>query len=150
MRQYELEDEINSHSEFGPVQDEECLLRIIYAPEHIKDGLVIETAISLDDLKSKGFSLDRDKYVDRALIQERISIQTQRNPDERQSSSISRFRCGDARKVLDQAKERAFIVIDDALVDNKAHASLYSAKEGLGKGALRKLRSLLLPLLQQK
>lgn len=149
MRRYTLEDERSSHSEFGAVKDEEYLLRVVYAPEHIKEGLVIEASISLDDLKSKGFSLDREMYVDNALMQQRISIQTERNPDMRQSSSISKFRCSDAREILDQANERAFIVIDDAIVENKAHASLYSAKEGLGKGTLRKLRSLLLPLLQQ-
>lgn len=149
---YTQEDEKISHSKFGVVKDEECLLRVIYAPEHIVDGFVIGSAIPLQDLSARGFSLDREMYKDDALIEQRIVTQTQKSPDNRQSSSISRFLCGDARDistpVSEQINERAFIVIDDAQDDNPAHASLYSAQDGLGNGALRKLRSLLLPLLQ--
>jgi hypothetical protein len=149
---YTLEDEKISHSEFGVVKDEEYLLRVIYAPEHIKDGLVIESAISLEDLSTRGFSLDREMYKDDALIELRIVDQTQKSPDKRQSSSVSEFLCGDARGIStslpEQTNERAFIIIDDAQDDNQAHASLYSAQDGLKRGALKKLRALLLPLLQ--
>ena len=147
---YTQEDEKISHSEFGVVKDDEYLLRVIYAPEHIVDGLVIETAISLDDLSTRGFSLDRKIYKDDALIEQRIVNQTQKSPEQRQSSSISEFLCVDARNISvpEQTNERAFIIIDDAQDDNQAHASLYSAQDGLKKGALRKLRALLLPLLQ--
>lgn len=148
---YTQEDEKNSHSEFGIVKDEEYLLRVIYAPEHIKDGFVIESAISLEDLSTRGFSLDRELYKDDTLIEQRIVNHTQKRPDERQSSFISKFLCGNARGISDpeQTNERAFIVIDDAQDDNLAHASLYSAQNGLKRGALKKLRTLLLPLLQR-
>lgn len=147
---YTQEDEKISHSEFGVVKDQEYLLRVIYAPEHIVDGFVIESAISLEDLSTRGFSLDREMYKDDTLIELRIVNQTQKNPDKRQSSSVSKFLCGDARviSIPEQTNERAFVVIDDAQDDNRAHASLYSAQDGLGKGTLRRLRSLLLPLLQ--
>lgn len=147
---YTLEDEKNSHSEFGVVKDEEYLLRVIFSPEHIVDGLVIESAISLEDLSIRGFSLDRETYKDDAVIQRRIVNQLEKNPDQRQSSFISKFRCGDARAISapDQAIERAFIIIDDAQDDNMAHASLFSAQDGLKRGALKKLRTFLLPLLQ--
>ncbi|MGZ8186586.1 MAG: hypothetical protein ACXWTL_09090, partial [Methylobacter sp.] len=85
-------------------------------------------------------------------IEQRIVNQTQKNPDKRQSSCVSEFLCGDARCILipvpEQTNERAFIIIDDAQDDNPAHASLYSAQDGLKRGALKKLRTLLLPLLQ--
>ena len=147
---YTQEDEKISHSEFGVVRDDEHLLRVIYAPEHIVGGFVIESAISLEDLSTRGFSLDREMYKDDTLIEQRIVNQTQKRPDERQSSFVSKFRCGDARgiSVTYQTNERAFIVIDDAQDDNQAHASLYSTQDGLKRGALKKLRTLLLPLLQ--
>ena len=147
---YTLEDETVSHSKFGIVADDEYLLRVIYSPEHIINGSVIESAISLDDLSTRGFSLDREMYQDQSLITKRIEIQSQKKPAERQSSSIFRFKCGAARsiQIINQHDNRAFIVIDDAQQNNEAHASLYSAQIGLGKGELRKLRSLLLPLLE--
>ncbi|WP_442498239.1 hypothetical protein [Methylobacter sp. sgz302048] len=131
------------------MRNEEYLLRIIYAPEHIVNGSVIESAIALDDLSQRGFSLDRETYVDDTVMQQRIITQTNRNPAQRQSNIVAKFQCCRARSILDEMDERVFIVIDDAQDDNKAHASLYSAKENLGRGALRKLRSQLLPLLQE-
>ena len=147
---YTLEDETVYHSKFGIVADDEYLLRVIYSPEHIINGSVIESAISLDDLSTRGFSLDREMYQDQSLIARRIEIQSQKKPAERQSSSIFRFKCGAARsiQIINQHDNRAFIVIDDAQQNNEAHASLYSAQNGLRKGELRKLRSLLLPLLE--
>jgi len=151
---YTQEDEKISHSTFGVVKDDEYLLRVLYAPEHLVDGLVIESAISLEDLSTRGFSLDRKTHKDDDLIEQRIVNQTQKNPSNRQSSAISEFLCVDARSISiaapEQPKENAFIIIDDAQCDNPAHASLYSAQDGLKKGGLRKLRSLLLPLLQLK
>ncbi|WP_394754372.1 hypothetical protein [Crenothrix sp.] len=149
MPRYTQEDEKIAHSEFGVVKDEEYLLRIIYAPEHIRDDLVIESAIALDDLSTRGFSLDRDAYKNDSAIQQRISTQSDKQPDQRQTYFIAKFQCISVRDMLDEANKRAFIVIDDVHDDNKAHASLYSAKANLGKGILRKLRSQLLPLLQK-
>jgi hypothetical protein len=106
----------------------------------------------LEDLSTRGFSLDREMYKDDNLIEQRIVNQTQKSPDKRQSSSVSKFLCGDSRgisiQVPEQTNERAFIVIDNAQDDNLAHASLYSAQDGLKRGTLKKLRALLLPLLQ--
>lgn len=151
MPRYTQEDEQISNSEFGIVKDEEYLLRILYEPEHILDGLILDTAISLTDLKEKGFSLDREKYVDKDVIQQRIAKQTDKNPTQRQNNVVTKFMCLDVRSILDEAtNERLFIVIDDIPPDNnQAHAAIYSSKENLGKGALRKLRSQLLPFLQE-
>ncbi|MCI0562741.1 MAG: hypothetical protein MN733_30030 [Nitrososphaera sp.] len=69
--------------------------------------------------------------------------------EQRQESTISKFRCGAVRKLLNEDRSRACIVIDTALVDNPAHASIYSAKT-LKNGGLRKVRSLIVPLLQDR
>jgi hypothetical protein len=151
MPRYTQEDEQIPHSEFGIVKDEEYLLRILYEPEHILNGSILETAISLTDLKEKGFSLDRESYVDNIVIQQRITTQTDRNPTQRQSNVITKFKCVDVRSISDEAmNERLFIIIDDIPPDNnQAHAAIYSSKENLGRGALRKLRWQLLPILQK-
>lgn len=149
MSRYTREDEQTAHSALGVVKDEEHLLRVIYAPEHIRNGSVIESAIALEDLKERGFSLDRASYVDDAVIQQRIAAQTDRKPDQRQSNFIAQFECVSVRNISDESNEQAFIVIDTAQDDNLAHASLYSANANLGRGGLRKLRDKLLPLLQE-
>jgi len=148
---YTVEDEQRSQSEYSPgiVKDKEDLLRTVFNPEHMRDGEVIETAIPLEDLKSRGFSVDRKQYAQKNILQQRIEYQMGRLPEKRQSGLIVRLQCGAVRNLHDENGERAFIVIDTALKENIAHASICSATDR-GRGALRKLRSLLLPYLQTR
>jgi hypothetical protein len=48
---------------------------------------------------------------------------------------------------MDEGNQRAFIVIDTAESENRAHAAIYSAYSR-SRGQLRRIRVLLLPLLQ--
>lgn len=150
---YSTDDESTSQSQHspGPVKDSEELLRVLFYPEHVKDGLVLETAIPLEDLRERGFSVDRRGYAKRSAIEQRVSRQmaNEKKREERQESTISKFRCGAVRKILNQDHGRACIVIDTALQENPAHASIYS-KDSLGRGGLKKIRNLMLPLLQER
>lgn len=148
---YSINDEKCQQTELSPgiVQDHEFLLRVIFEPEHVLDGKVIETAISLSDLESRGFSVDRYEHADKSVIQKRIDRQIQNSPENRHSGKVSKFCCLSVRGIYDDDNERSFIVIDTAMAENKAHASVYSAIERK-KSALRKIRSLLIPYLQER
>jgi hypothetical protein len=65
------------------VQNDEELLRIFFHPEHIVNNVVIETAIALEDLQSRGFSVDRRQYARRDITQQTIDRQMARLPEER-------------------------------------------------------------------
>jgi len=115
---YSQDHEFTSQSEHspGPVKDSEELLRVISCPEHIKDGCVLATAVSLTDLRERGFSVDRLGHAIRTVIEQRISRQMANEREERQESTISKFRCGAVRELLNEGCGRACIVIDTALV----------------------------------
>ena len=149
--QYTLDCEKITH-EFSPgvVEDEEPLLRLLYVPEHVVNDVVIETAIPLDDLKSRGLSLDRMTFAKKEIIQERMDKQMIKDPVKRQEASLAKFCCSDIRSIVDpDTGDRKNLVIDDAMEANIAHASIFSHKE-MGKGALRKQRTVLLEYLQDR
>ena len=72
---YTIDDELHSQSAYSPgvVKDEEELLRIIFYPEHIVDNIVQPRAIALDDLRSRGFSVDRRPYVQQDILQQNVA-----------------------------------------------------------------------------
>ncbi|WP_140414150.1 hypothetical protein [Bathymodiolus platifrons methanotrophic gill symbiont] len=128
------------------MSEQEVLLRLLYAPEHIVDGNVIETAISLKDLKCRGVSLDRLSYVEKEIIKKRIEAQTSKAPDERQEASLSKFSCSDIRNINNN-NDQVFLIIDDATQTNIAHASIFLIK---GSCPPRKARAELVRCLQDR
>ena len=132
----------------GPVRDEEILPREIFNPQHIKEVL-LERAVSLEDLRSKGFSVHRKKYVTekfiRARIDERLVIPRKEAPWE--AEGVAMIETSKVRQVCVDDK-RAFVVIDTANEDNQGHASIYAAK--CDKAHARELRKHLLPLLRKR
>jgi hypothetical protein len=144
-----MADESHPQSDDSPgvVRDEETLLRVVFHPEHIKDGQVIETAIPLEDLQSRGFSVDRYGYAQRTVLQTIIDRQMARRPDVREEGTLAVFLCRGVRQLRDVQETRAFLVIDTACPTHVSHASIYAAQHGT-RSYLRKLRSILLPLLQ--
>lgn len=137
----------------GPVMDCERLLRVLYEPEHIKEGKIIPSSISLNDLKSRGFSIDRKKYVDVESLTKRISSQKKRFPEKRAICFSSRIPCEDIRNLKDnETGKRECVVIDEIdkkdIPINKAHAAIYSAYK-VGKGGLRGIRSQLVEIMNK-
>jgi hypothetical protein len=149
MIPYTIADENTSKSPYSPgiVKSIETLLRLGFDPEHMKDGKIGPAAIPRRDLNERGFSVDRQAYVKPQVIEDRARDQMTRRPEERQEALISSFSCGAVRELKDNDNKRAFIIIDTAEPENQAHASIYSAY-ARGEGQLRKIRFLLLSLLQ--
>jgi hypothetical protein len=148
---YTIDDESHPQSAYSPgvVQDEEELPRIIFYPEHIVDNIVQPSAIALDDLRSRGFSVDRRQYAQQDIMQQNIANLRNRQQEARQVDYIARLQCRTVRNIQDSDAERAFIVIDTAYEINIAHASIYSAKPRTD-AHLRRLRNQLLALLETR
>jgi hypothetical protein len=134
-------------SEIPLPQDDEWLLRLNFSPEHINNGKIIPAAISLKDLKERGFSVDRERLVNPSTLAERVQSQSGKKPQDRIDPYISRFQCGAVRLIEDEGKP-AFKVEASPSKDNHAHAHIMSS-QALGESGLRKLRNLLLPELQK-
>ena len=135
----------------GVVEDSELLLREMFNPHHVKDGKILETAISLDDLLTRGFSVHRIMYVTREFVKksmkERFS-RPRRGPAWK-DEGVARLQTSAVRR-LRIDKQQALVVIDTADANNRGHASIYAAAPTKGKAHARELRSLLLPLLQER
>lgn len=141
----ESEQQDNFLKSISPLDDNEWLLRLHFSPEHILNGEVVPAAISLSDLRERGYSLDREAFVEQRLIVDRASAQRMRSPAKRKEPYLSRFECGPVRCLQDEG-QIAFEVKESPTCDNPAHAHILSAQT-LGDGALRKLRNHLLPYL---
>jgi hypothetical protein len=129
------------------VPSDEWLLRLHFSPEHLSNGELIPTAISISDLKERGFSVDRESIVDPAVIEARAISQQQKVPEKRETPYLSRFECISIRRIK-YGNGIAFDVFISPTDENPAHAHILSAQKKLGKAELRKLRDLLLQELQ--
>lgn len=137
------------------LEDAHALLRLNFAPQHIADGKVLPSAINLQDLETRGFSLDAEPLVQVATLVERAASQSASKPEERKSPFLSRFQYIEVREIeLNDAKAFDIFhspVAEDAANDvraNFAHVSLLCTKAAVGKSQYRKARLLLLPYLQ--
>ena len=148
---YTIDDELRQQSAYSPgvVKDEEELLRIIFYPEHIVDNIVQPSAIALDDLRSRGFSVDRRPYIQQDILQQNVANLRNRQQEVRQVGYIAQLEGRAVRNIQDNNAERAFIVIDTAHEKNIAHASIYSARPRTD-AHLRRLRNRLLVLLETR
>lgn len=150
MHSYIVEDETKRQSEFSPspVKSEEDLLRLGYHPQDIDEkGKIAPKAITTEDLKERGFSVDRLEYCQKQLIENRAKNQSAKLPEKRQKSLISIFRCSSVRRIKKDDNERAFIILDTAEQKNIAHASVYGNTNK--KSILRKIRVELADLLNE-
>ena len=136
----------------GVVKDDEILLRELFNPEHVKDGKLTKRAIAVKDLRERGYSVHRMTFVSesfvRASIQERLGV-PRRNGVRWKDEGVARLVTSGVRS-LHLDGERAFVVIDTALGKNRGHASIFARKPEKGEAYVRKLRSLLLPFLENR
>ncbi|MCJ2121028.1 hypothetical protein [Methylobacterium sp. J-077] len=139
---------------FAAVPHEEWLLRLNFNPEHIDNGKVVASAISLTDLKSRGYSVDRERHIDITIIADRARDQAANKPEKRQAPFLSKFECGPVCGEVDTEGKAAFLVEASPVAEtetlraNPAHAHIKSAIHR-GDAGLRQLRILLLPHLQR-
>lgn len=130
------------------VNSSENLLRALFTPDHIDDkGNIKEQAIPSQDLSERGFSVQREQYTDDDLNQTIISGWLN-NKAERNFVKFAQLACSHVRKINDQQNNQAFIVLDDGIDNNLAHAIILTS-EKYGKGALKKLRHELIEVFNQ-
>lgn len=136
------------------IPHEEWLLRLNFNPEHIRGNEVVPSAISLTDLKVRGYSVDREHLVDIKLVTDRAQEQAANRPEDRKESFLSRFECGPVCGEVDANGKVAFCVQASPVLAtanrpaNPAHAHIKSAIPR-GDAGLRKIRMLLIPHLQR-
>ncbi|UJJ30246.1 hypothetical protein [Halopseudomonas maritima] len=126
------------------VLDEESLLRLTFAPEHFVDGEYQQSAISLEDLKIRGVSVDRTGLTKKEVVLERVASQAARRPDEREMPVYSLLRCSAVRDATNPAGDPFFDVEPARVRGNDGHALIFSKDRTLGKGGMRKVRDELL------
>lgn len=137
----------------GKIEDSEVLIRTMYDPEHVHQGRIIETAIPLEDLKERGFSVNRKNYIKRDDLERIVEAQVKKRPEKQEIKLTSCLKCNEIRGITSEdTKVRGFLVVDEIdcneIPINTAHGAIYSAYR-TGKGGLRKLRAMLLGLLSK-
>ena len=132
----------------GIVEDDEPLLRSVFNPDHVKDGQIQPSAISLSDLRERGFSVNRLRYVTQEFVAESIDRTLARTFQgiARESEGVACFEARAVRDVRDNDTQ-VIVVIDTALQDNRGHASIYLANPDVKPSQARRMREKLLPLL---
>lgn len=135
----------------GPVRDDESLLRDMINPDHVVDGKVRSAAISLRDLKERGFSVNRLDHVTRGFVERTIGQRLARpfQGANRVSEGVAIFAAQAVREIRDNGKQM-FVVIDTATESNTGHASIYLSDIRVNESRARGMRSRLLPLLENR
>ena len=135
----------------GVVQDDEQLLRSLFNPDHIKDGVLQVVAIPLRDLQVRGFSVNRLSHVTPEFVDAGINRLLARRPggEPRYSEGVAKFTAGMVRSIQVDGRQ-SFVAIDTALPDNVGHASIYLSDVSMPQSQARRMRERLLPLLQRR
>ena len=135
----------------GLVMDEESLLREILNPDHVAKGEVQPTAISLTDLRERGFSIHRLEYVTRKFVEEAINEKLARTFQGRTrvSEGVAYFTARQIREIRNNDIQ-VFVVVDTAELTNPGHASIYLSDVGMKDSFARRMRNKLLPLLENR
>ena len=135
----------------GAVEDDEPLLRSVFNPDHVREGMVQPSAISLKDLQERGFSVNRLWYVTQEFVEDSIRRTLARTfqGSPRESEGVAYFTARTVRDIQDNGIQ-AFVVIDTALQDNRGHGSIYLADPGMKPSQARRMREKLLPLLHNR
>lgn len=126
-----------------PVSDDECIVRMTFTPEHYQEGKFLPTAVSLDDLRSRGFSVDREGITTTTVILQRVNEHKQKKPDVRAFPLFSKLECWAVRAEKDAEGQVMFIVEASPVDGNDGHAEIRSSIQR-GDGSLRKLRTKLI------
>ena len=135
----------------GPVADEESLIREILNPGHVVDGEVQSSAISLTDLRERGFSVHRLEYVTQNFVEQSINQRLSRRyqGQMRVSEGVAHFTARAVREIRDNDVQE-FVVIDTAMQSNPGHASIYLSDIGVKDSLARRMRNKLLTFLENR
>ena len=123
----------------------------MFNPEHVVAGEVIERAVPVEDLRSRGFSVHRMKFVApeyiAASMRERVA--KPRAGGAWRDEGVAKLAARSVHELRADGRQ-AFVVIDTAEEDSHGHVSIFGADPFVGRAYAHKLRALLLPLLQQR
>ncbi len=135
----------------GPVQDHETLLRIIIEPDHISEGRIQPSAVQLRDLTQRGLSVHRKEYTNQQEIRTAAQALADRTTaaGRRRLEGLANFTAGAVRAITNQERQ-AFVVIDTALPDNMALASIYLASPQMSQSLAREMREQLLQMMDSR
>jgi len=128
----------------GLVQSEEIVLRTILDPDHVDpQGNLSFAAISLEDIKYRGWSVDRKKYTSPRQLRLFQADKKKRKP------AIERFYVlpvlVSTIRFNSDSRDKEFVVIDAALCGKPCHAIVLStAAAGQTRSKLKQLRGELL------
>ena len=135
----------------GPVQDQETLLRIIIDPDHTTEGRIQPPAIQLRDLTQRGLSVHRRGYATRQEVERIVQAMLGRTITRgaQKLEGLAIFTAGAVRAIRDQDRQ-AFVAIDTAETENRAHASIYLASPQVRPSLAREMREQLLNLMTDR
>lgn len=124
----------------GLVASREVIIRTILDPDHLgPDGKLAAAAIALEDIRFRGWSVDRKLYTSPWRIKLSHSRWRRKKPHLRDIYALP-VAAKDLRQPDPATGRPAFVVIDAALWLNPAHATVLLAEQ-LGQGAARGLRN---------
>jgi hypothetical protein len=112
---------VSPHSP-GVVQDEECLVRLIFSPTHFNEQTGKLKPFAFFDCKDKGLSVNRMQYTSVEELKQMAAFISHG----RKIIGVVVAKCADIRAVLDE-HERAFCVYDTATKNNQSHADICQA-----------------------
>lgn len=127
----------------GLVQSDEIVLRTVLDPDHLEaDGKLASAAMSLHDIRFRGWSVDRKRFTSQWRVRLSHSSWRKKKPDLLRIHVLP-IPVGDIRRVDPTTKNQDFVVTDTAMWLNPAHAHvLLSSPQG--EGAARRFRNNLL------
>ena len=135
----------------GPVQDQENLLRIIIEPDHISEGRIQPSAVQLRGLTQRVLPVHCRAYTNEQEIRTAAQALADRTTaaGRRRLEGLASFTAGAVRDITNLERQ-AFLVIDTALPDNMAHASMYLASPQVSQSLAREMKEQLLRLMDHR
>lgn len=130
---------------------DESLVRAFFCPEQHDGSVFLNNAVSLDDLKERGFSVDRPLLTPMSVLLHRLRTQRASNPTQREQPKFSELFYEKLLNDTDTDTGKPLfevlvtpVELSDKGPENRGHASVFSADRSLGRGGLRKIRTALL------
>ena len=135
----------------GPVQDQENLLRIIIEPDTSAKGEYSHRLFNSGDLTQRGLSVHRKEYTNEQEIRTAAQALADRTTaaGRRRLEGLASF-TAEAVNDITNLERQAFLVIDTALPDNMAHASMYLASPQVSQSLAREMKEQLLRLMDHR
>lgn len=125
------------------IHNSEILIRIFYHPDHVDElGNIKSSAISSEDLKTRGVSVDRKNYANKNYIATNIENSIVRK-EGRNLSGFGLIKHESVLNINDTNNKSALHVKADPIQNNPAHA-LILAKNSYLPSELKKLRKALI------